>query len=102
MRDESAAVNKQALLHPSSFRLHPSIFSPMLRAVPSMVLMADSRLVVFRSCSLSLAISSILSREMEPTFSLFGLPEPLGTPAAFFKRSAAGGVFVSKVKERSA
>ncbi len=34
---------------------------------------------------------------MVPTFSRFGLPEPLGTPAAFFKRSAAGGVFVSKV-----
>src|ERR1044072_7018972 len=35
---------------------------PMLRAVPSMVLMADSRFVVFRSWSLSLAISSIFSR----------------------------------------
>ena len=55
----------------------------MLRAVPSMVLMADSRLVVFRSGILSLAISSILSREIVPTFSLFGLPEPFGTPEAF-------------------
>src|SRR5919199_6820917 len=74
----------------------------MLRAVPSMVLIADSRLVVFRSGSFVLAISSILAREMVPTFSFFGLPDPFGTPAAFFNRSAAGGVFVSKVKERSA
>src|SRR5918998_2416528 len=74
----------------------------MLRAVPSMVLMALSRLVVFKSGILVLAISSILAREIVPTFSRFGLPEPLGTPAAFFKRSAAGGVLVSKVKERSA
>src|SRR5205085_9255803 len=79
-----------------------SMSSPMLRAVPSMVLTADSRLVVFKSWSLSLAISSILAREIEPTFSLLGLPEPFGMPAAFFRRSAAGGVFVSKVKERSA
>src|SRR5215213_11252617 len=75
---------------------------PMFLAVPSIVLTADSRLVVFRSGILVLAISSILAREIVPTFSRFGLPEPLGMPAAFFKRSAAGGVFVSKVKERSA
>jgi hypothetical protein len=39
---------------------------------------------------------------MVPTFSRFGLPDPFATPEAFFKRSAAGGVLVSKVKERSA
>src|SRR5215210_5430613 len=74
----------------------------MLRAVPSMVLIADSRLVVFKSGIFNLAISSTLAREMVPTLTLFGVPDPFGTPEAFFRRSAAGGVFVSKVNERSA
>ena len=30
-----------------------------------------------------------------------GWPEPLATPAAFLMSSAAGGVFVTKVNERS-
>src|SRR5262249_5776460 len=37
-----------------------------------------------------------------PTRSRLGLAEPLSTPAAFLSRSAAGGVLVIKVKERSA
>jgi hypothetical protein len=36
------------------------------------------------------------------TFSRFGSGEPEGTPASFFSSSAAGGVFVIKVKLRSA
>ena len=32
---------------------------------------------------------------------LFGAPEPVATPAAFFSRSAAGGVLVTNVNERS-
>jgi hypothetical protein len=39
---------------------------------------------------------------IEPIFSLFGVPEPLAMPEAFLKRSAAGGVLVSNVNERSA
>src|ERR1041384_8495353 len=84
----------------SPIRTH-SIVRPMFRAVPSIVLIAASRLVVFKSGIFVLAISSILAREILPTFSLFGLPDPFSTPAAFFNRSAAGGVFVSKVKEPS-
>src|ERR1051325_4203333 len=72
-----------------------SIVSPMLRAVPSMVLMALSRLVVFQSGIFMLAISSILAREIVPTFSRFGRPEPFGTPDAFLRRSAARGGFGS-------
>ena len=74
----------------------------MFLAVPSMVFIAAAKLVVFRSGILVLAISSIFAREMVPTFSRFGLPEPFGIPAAFFKRSAEGGVLVSKVNEDKA
>src|SRR5262249_17745389 len=79
-----------------------SIVSPIWRAVPSMVLIADCKLVVLRSCNFVLAISSTLAREIVPTFSRLGFPDPFGIPAAFFSRSAAGGVLVSKVNERSA
>ena len=68
--------------------------SPMLLAVPLIVLIADSRFVVFKSGIFFWAISSICAREIVPFFSLFGLPEPLAMPEAFLKRSAAGGVFV--------
>src|SRR2546423_13016305 len=90
-------------MHHSAFIIHRySTVRPMLRAVPSMVLIADSRFVVFKSGIFVRAISSIFAREIVPTLSLFGRPDPFSTPAAFFRRSAAGGVFVSKVKERSA
>jgi hypothetical protein len=62
-----------------------------------MVFIAAAKLVVFRSGIFVLAISSIFAREILPTFSLFGFPDPLLMPAAFLSRSAAGGVFVSKV-----
>ena len=35
------------------------------------------------------------------TLSLFGTPEAVSMPQAFLIRTAAGGVFVMKVKERS-
>jgi hypothetical protein len=63
--------------------------------------MADSRLVVFRSGSLVFAISSIFAREIVPTFSRFGLPEPFGMPAAFLSRSAARGGLGSNLNQRS-
>src|SRR5688572_3068188 len=88
--------------YPISLILYPSIVSPILRAVPSMVLIADSKFVVFKSGIFVFATSSSLSREIVPTLALFGVPEPFGIPAAFLKRSAAGGVFVSNENERSA
>jgi hypothetical protein len=36
-----------------------------------------------------------------PTFLRFGSPEPDSTPAAFLRRTEAGGVLRMKVKERS-
>src|SRR5699024_1044528 len=74
---------------------------PIDRAVPAMILAAASGLVAFRSVIFDSAISRIWSAEMVPTFSECGVPEPLATPAAFLISSAAGGVLVMKVNERS-
>merc|ERR1712100_269274 len=75
--------------------------TPMLRAVPSMMRMADSTLVQLRSGSLVLAISSSWERLIEPTLPLADSPEPLGIPAALVISTDAGGVLVMKVKLRS-
>jgi hypothetical protein len=40
-------------------------------------------------------------RESRPTFTRFGSPEPFSSRSASLIRTAAGGVFVMKVKERS-
>ena len=68
----------------------------MLRAVPSTMLMAASIDAAFRSGILVSAISRIWSFVTLPTFSLFGVPEAFARPAAFFRRTAAGGVFRMK------
>ena len=73
----------------------------MLRAVPMMVRTAESRLVVFKSGNLVLAISSTCLRVTLPTLLRFGSADPLTIPAARFKSSEAGGVLVMKVNERS-
>ena len=73
----------------------------MLRAVPSMMRMADSTLVQLRSGSLVLAISSSCARLMAPTEPLEEVAAPLAIPAAFTISTEAGGVLVMKVKLRS-
>ena len=73
----------------------------MLRAEPAIVFTAASRLDAVRSGSLVFAISSNCARVTLPTFSVFGRPEPLLIPAAFFNKNDAGGVLVTKVNERS-
>ena len=75
---------------------------PMLRAVPSIMRAACSSLIAFKSAALTLTISMICDFVTLPPFALFGLPEPFWIPAAFFRRTAAGGLFSTKVKERSA
>src|SRR6185295_11152011 len=45
----SLSLKDQEQFHPSSFRLHPSIVRPICRAVPEMVLIAEAKLVVFKS-----------------------------------------------------
>src|SRR5262252_7531826 len=74
----------------------------MFLAVPSIVRIAEARDVVLRSGSLVRAISSICFRVIRPTRSRLGLADPLSTPAAFLSKSAAGGVLVMNVKDRSA
>src|SRR5262245_50675456 len=66
-----------------------------------MVLIAESRLVVFRSGSLSCAMSRTCFLVTLPTLFLLGSPEPFSMPAAFFKSTAAGGVLVTNVNDRS-
>ena len=69
----------------------------MLRAVPSTTRIAADRSDAFKSGIFVFAMSSTCCFVTLPTFSLFGVPEPFGTPAAFSSSTAAGGVFVMKV-----
>src|SRR6266403_3565694 len=75
---------------------------PRLRAVPSTVFTACSRLAAVRSGIFRRAISSTCWCVTCPTFFFPGSLEPFSIPAARFKSTAAGGVLVMKVKERSA
>ena len=73
----------------------------MLRAVPSMILIAASRDVALRSGSFVLAIVSTCARVTWPILVLLGWPEPFSTPAAWRSRNDAGGVLVMNVYVRS-
>src|ERR1019366_5464182 len=74
---------------------------PMLRAVPAIMRMAASSLLALRSAFLSLMISMICFLVTLPTLSELGLAEPEAMPAAFFRRTAAGGDLQMKVKDLS-
>src|SRR5690606_26459790 len=74
---------------------------PMERAVPAMIFSAASRLVVFRSGSLVCAISRTWSRVIEPATLRLGVLAPFSSPAALRISAGAGGVLVTKLKERS-
>src|SRR5512136_483822 len=79
----------------------------MERAVPAMVRIAASTLVVLRSGSFVVAISRNCFLLILPTLVLLGSFEPdpgffaVERPAAFLMSTAAGGVLVTKVNERS-
>src|SRR5919107_2825410 len=79
----------------------PSTVMPIERAVPAMIFAAASTSLALRSSILVCAISRIWSCVSLATLVLCGSPDPLGTPAAFLISSAAGGVLVTKVNERS-
>ena len=70
--------------------------------MPLMLLIAVSTEAAFRSGIFCVAISRTCFSVTFPTLSLFGVPEPLATPAAFFSSTAADGVLVMKLKLRSA
>src|SRR6266545_5010338 len=80
---------------------HAGVSTPIERAVPSMILMAWSTSRALKSSSLVSAIWRTWSRASRPIFSRLGSPEPLGIPSASLISTAAGGVFVMNVKERS-
>jgi hypothetical protein len=63
--------------------------------------MAASTSLALRSGCLVVAISRTCSRVSRPTLSFCGTDEPLAIPAAFLISSAAGGVLVMNVNERS-
>jgi len=75
---------------------------PIERAVPAIVRIAASRLVVLRSGIFMVAMSLSCFCEIFPTLTLLGSLEPepgflaVASPAAFLMRMGAGGVFPPK------
>jgi uncharacterized protein YfdQ (DUF2303 family) len=57
--------------------------------------------VQFKSGNLILAISSNCAKVTEPTFCFCGSAAPFATPAAFFNKTEAGGVFKMNVNDLS-
>src|SRR5215510_9488124 len=74
---------------------------PMLRAVPITIRSAASTLAELRSGAFSTAISRTWDGVTVPTLVRFGTPDPFASPAARLSSTAAGGVLVMNVKERS-
>ena len=70
----------------------------MLLAVPATIRIAESTLDAFRSGIFISAISRTCADVIDPTFSLFGSPDPLLIPAAYNISDGAGGVLVINVK----
>src|SRR5215212_7692598 len=75
--------------------------TPIERAVPAMIFSAWSTSCALRSLSFFWAISRSWSRVIVPTLLRLGSPEPFSIPIAWRISTAAGGVFVMKVNERS-
>src|SRR5919198_142923 len=75
--------------------------TPIERAVPSTIFMAWSMSRAFKSTNFVSAIWRTWSRVRRPTFSRFGSPEPFSRFSASLMSTAAGGVFVMNVNDRS-
>src|SRR6266571_1948019 len=75
--------------------------SPIERAVPATIAIAASSELALRSGILISAIFLTWARVTLPTFCRLEVGEPFSIPASFLRSTAAGGVFVMKVKERS-
>ena len=73
----------------------------MLRAVPAITFIACSTSCAFRSGIFVSAIERSCALVSLPTFVMFGSAEPDSIPSASLIRTAAGGVFVMNVNERS-
>ena len=75
--------------------------TPIERAVPAMIFAAWSTSCAFRSASFFSAIWRTWASVIVPTLVRFGSPEPFSMPIAWRISTAAGGVLVTKVNERS-
>src|SRR5207244_4738916 len=75
--------------------------TPIDRAVPSMIFIAALTSLAFRSGIFCSAISRTFERLIVPTLVRLGSPDPLSSPAFCLMRTAAGGVFVMNLNERS-
>ena len=71
------------------------------KAVPSTIFIAASMSLALRSGIFVSAISFTWARVTLPTFSVCGVGDPFSTRAACRSITAAGGVFVMKVNDRS-
>ena len=98
--DASRARRGTSCLAVPSFAPRP-ISTPMLRAVPSTILIAASTSLALRSFILASAICLTCARLSLPTFSRFWAGLPFSIPRALRMRSEAGDVFRTKLKERS-
>src|SRR5205085_8143863 len=75
--------------------------TPIERAVPATMFIAASTSFAFRSGILRSAIARSWSREIVPTLVRFGSPDPDCRFSASLISTAAGGVLVMNVNERS-
>src|SRR3954452_9769906 len=80
---------------------HQATSTPIERAVPAMILIAASTSLALRSGSFFSAIWRSWSCVILPTCSRCGSPEPFSMLIAWRISTAAGGVLVTKVNERS-
>src|SRR5574343_310458 len=74
---------------------------PMFFAVPAIMRIAASSELALRSAFLILIISRICFLVTLPTLSWLGLAEPEAMPAAFLRRTEAGGDLRMNVKDLS-
>src|SRR5207249_4653585 len=78
-----------------------STSTPIDRAVPAITFIAASTSRAFRSGIFVSAIWRTCSRRRRPTLSRFGSADPFSRLRASLISTAAGGVFVMKVNDRS-
>ena len=81
--------------------MQASTSTPIDRAVPAMIVEACSTSWALRSGSLRSAISRSWALVILPTLLRLGSPEPFSMRSAWRISTAAGGVLVTNVKERS-
>src|ERR1700691_698292 len=80
---------------------HEATSTPIERAVPAMIFTASSTSCALRSASLRSAISRNCASVILPTLLRLGSPEPFSNLSGWRMSTAAGGVFVTNVNERS-